>query len=419
MDPRINPFSPGAGSPPPELAGRSPILDHAAISLDRLRNGLHARSMILVGLRGVGKTVVLNRIHMLAQEAGYHAAFIEANERKTLAQLLLPALRQILYTLNLRENVSDKTRRALRVLRSFIGSLGLKAKAGLGHLELELAIDPETGSADSGDFEADLSELLQAVGEAAADRKRAIALCIDEVQYLHEKEFGALIMALHRVSQRRLPLALIAAGLPQVRGLAGRSKSYAERLFEYPEIGPLRPSECEEALQIPVRNQGAAFSREALDEIIQVTQGYPYFLQQWGYEAWNSSAGPIIELADIHRATKLSIRRLDQSFFRVRFDRLTPKEKDYLHALADMGPTAHRSGEIAARLGVKIQSVAPVRDALIRKGMIYSPIYGETAFTVPLFDEFMCRVMPPSRSLPSRPGDRSVSLPAKSLPTPG
>jgi hypothetical protein len=394
MDARINPFAPGAGSPPPELAGRGPILDHAAIALDRLRNGLHAKSMILVGLRGVGKTVVLNRIHMLAEEAGYQAAFIEAHEGKTLAELLLPALRQILYALNLRENVSDKTRRALRVLRSFLGSLGLKAKASLGEMELELAIDPETGSADSGDFEADLSELLQAVGEAAADRKRAIALCIDEIQFLHEKEFGALIMALHRVSQRRLPLALIGAGLPQVRGLAGRSKSYAERLFEYPEVGPLQPNDATEALQIPVRNQGAEFSSAALAEVIEVTQGYPYFLQQWGYEAWNTSAGPIIEIADIHRATTLAIRRLDQSFFRVRFDRLTPKEKDYLRALAGMGPDPHRSGEIAARLGVRIQSVAPVRDALIRKGMIFSPVYGETAFTVPLFDEFLHRVMP-------------------------
>lgn len=394
MNPRVNPFAPGAGSPPPELAGRGPILDQAAIALDRLRNGLHARSMILVGLRGTGKTVVLNRIHSHAQDSGYHAAFLEAREGKTLAELLLPALRHILYTLNLRENVSDKTRRALRVLRSFLGALGLKAKAELGELQLELAIDPETGSADSGDFEADLSELLQAVGEAAADRNRAIALCIDEIQYLHEKEFGALIMALHRVSQRRLPLALVAAGLPQVRALAGRSKSYAERLFEYPEIGQLRPSEAEEALQIPARQQGASFSPQALAEIITVTQGYPYFLQQWGYEAWNTSAGPTIELGDIHRANKLAVRRLDQSFFRVRFDRLTPREKDYLRALAEMGPNAHRSGEIAARLGVKIQSVAPVRDALIRKGMIYSPLYGETAFTVPLFDEFMRRAMP-------------------------
>ena len=353
MDPQINPFSPGAGSPPPELAGRGPILDYATLSLHRLRNGLHAKSIILVGLRGVGKTVVLNRIYMLAQEAGYQAAFIEAHEGKSLAELLLPALRQILYTLNLRENVSDKTRRALRALRSFIGSLGLKAKAGLGDLELELAIDPERGLADSGDFEADLSELLQTVGEAAADRKRAIALCIDEIQYLHEKEFGALIMALHRISQRRLPLALIAAGLPQVRGLAGRSKSYAERLFEYPEIGPLQPSDASEALQIPVRNLGVAFSRNALANIQQVTQGYPYFLQQWGYEAWNTASGPTIEIGDIHRATKLAVRRLDESFFRVRFDRLTPKEKDYLRTLAEMGPAAQRSGEIAAHMGAK------------------------------------------------------------------
>ena len=196
MEPRINPFSPGAGAPPPELAGRGPILDYAAISLDRLRNGFHAKGMILVGLRGTGKTVVLNRIHNAAQEAGYEAAFLEAHEGKSLAELLVPSLRQILYRLNLRESVSEKTRRALRVLRSFLGAMGLKAKAGLGDLELELAIDPERGTADSGDFESDLSELLQAVGEAAAERKRAIALCIDEIQFLPEKEFGALIMAL-------------------------------------------------------------------------------------------------------------------------------------------------------------------------------------------------------------------------------
>jgi hypothetical protein len=394
MDAQINPFAPGAGSPPPELAGRDPILDHAQMALHRLRDGLHAKSMILVGLRGVGKTVILNRIYMMAQEAGYQAAFIEAHEGTTLPELLLPPLRQILYALNLRENVSDKSRRALRALRSFLGSLGLKAKAGLGDLELELAIDPERGLADSGVFEADLSELLQAVGEAAADRKRAIALCIDEIQYLNEKEFGALIMALHRVSQRRLPLALMGAGLPQVRGIAGRSKSYSERLFDYPEIGPLEPSDATEALQKPVRYQGAAFSRGAIAEILEVTQGYPYFLQQWGYEAWNIAAGPKIELADIRRATKLAIRRLDESFFRVRFDRLTPKEKEYLRAFAEMGPSAQRSGDIAAHLGIKIQAAAPVRNSLVKKGMIYSPLYGETAFTVPLFDEFMRRIMP-------------------------
>jgi hypothetical protein len=390
----INPFSPGAGSPPPELAGRMPVIEYAETALHRLAQGRHSKSMILVGLRGVGKTVILNRIHLAAEEAGYQASFIEAREGKSLAELLLPALRQVLYALNLRENMSDKTRRALRALRSFLSSLGVKAKAGLGDFALELAIDKETGLADSGDFEADLSALLQAVGEAAAERKRAIALCIDEIQYLHEKEFGALIMALHRVAQRRLPLALMGAGLPQVRGLAGRSKSYSERLFDYPEIGPLNFSDAVEALQKPVRIEGVEFSSAALEEIYRVTEGYPYFLQQWGHEAWNVAAGPVIEEADIHRATKQSIKRLDESFFRVRFDRLTPKEKDYLRALADMGPAPHRSGEIAARLGAKIQAVAPLRNALIRKGMIYSPLYGETAFTVPLFDAFMRRAMP-------------------------
>lgn len=371
-----------------------PILDLADLALRRQARGLHGKSMILVGLRGVGKTVILSRIHAAAEEAGFYAALLEAQDSKSLADMLLPALRQLLFGLSLREKMGDKARRALRALRGFLGGLGVKARANLGELSLELAIEPEPGLADSGDFEADLSALLQAVGEAAAERKRAIALCIDEVQYLHEREFGALIMALHRVSQRRLPLVMMAAGLPQVRGLAGRSKSYSERLFDYTEIGPLNFSDLTEALQKPARSEGAEFSNAALNAIYELTEGYPYFLQQWGYDSWNCAAGPVIEEEDVRRATAEAIRKLDKSFFRVRFDRLTPREKEYLRALAEMGPAPHRSSEIAARLGAKIQAVAPLRNGLMRKGMLYSPVYGETAFTVPLFDAFMRRIMP-------------------------
>jgi hypothetical protein len=236
--------------------------------------------------------------------------------------------------------------------------------------------------------------MFVALGEAAQDRGRAVAVIVDELQYLSEAEMSALIMAVHRVAQRQLPVVLVGAGLPQLVGLAGRSKSYAERLFVYPDVGPLAPDDAKEALRRPVRAQHADFTEEALDDLVAVTHGYPYFLQEWGYQAWNLAAGSPIDADVVRRATTAAIKKLDGSFFRVRFDRLTPREKEYLRALAELGPGAHRSGDIADALGVKVQSVAPLRSGLIRKGMVYSPAHGDTAFTVPLFDEFMRRTMP-------------------------
>lgn len=390
MNPLINPFSPGAGSPPPELAGRDDILEQARITLGRIKAGRYEPSLMLVGLRGVGKTVLLNRIRELAEREQYGVTMIEATESRSLPELLLPALRQILFQFDAMAKVSEKAKRGLRVLRSFIGSIKLKT----GDLELSVNVDPERGSADSGDLEADLADLFVALGEAALDRKTAIAIIVDEMQYLDETEMSALIMAMHRVSQRQLPLVLIGAGLPQLVGLAGRSKSYAERLFRYPEIGPLSKRYAREALQDPVKDQGAAFTEAALDELVAVTHGYPYFLQEWGYHAWNLARESPIGIDVVRQATEVSIRKLDESFFRVRFDRLTPREKDYMRALADLGPGAHRSGDIAEHLGMKVQSIAPLRSGLIRKGMIHSPAHGDTAFTVPLFDEFMMRTMP-------------------------
>ena len=390
MDPLLNPFSPGAGSPPPELAGRDDLLMQARVTLGRIKAGRYEQSLMLVGLRGVGKTVLLNRVRELATEAGYGVAMIEATESRSLPELLLPALRQILYRLDGMAGVSDKVKRSLRVLRSFVGAIKLK----VGELEVGLDIDPEKGTADSGDLEADLAELFVALGEAAKDRSTAVALIVDEIQYLSETEMSALIMAIHRVSQRQLPVVLIGAGLPQLIGLAGRSKSYAERLFSYPHVGPLSTNDAKEALRGPVTQQGVAFTDEALDELASLTHGYPYFLQEWGYAAWNLAPATPIDSAIVKRATTAAISKLDGSFFRVRFDRLTPREKDYLRALAELGPGPHRSGDIADGLGMKVQSIAPLRSGLIRKGMIYSPAHGDTAFTVPLFDEFMRRTMP-------------------------
>jgi hypothetical protein len=391
MDPIKNPFAPGAGSPPPELAGRQPILEKARIMFERLKAGRSEKSFLLVGLRGVGKTVLLNEIHRLAEQSGYKSIFIEAHEKKSLAALLLPPLRQLLFQLDRMENLSEKVKRGFRVLKSFIESVKLKYQ----DIEMSLDIDPEMGAADSGDLASDLTTLLEAIAEAAVERKTTVAIIIDELQYLSEHEMSALIMAIHRIAQKRLPLALVGAGLPQLVGLTGKSKSYAERLFDFPNIGPLRKADAIAALRGPANEQGVDITDEALAEIMHQTQGYPYFLQEWGYQAWNLSKQSPIDLLAIQQATKESISRLDESFFRVRFDRLTPREKEYLYALAILGKGTQRSGDIAEKLAVSPQSVAPIRNSLIKKGMIYSPAHGDTDFTVPLFGDFMKRIMPP------------------------
>jgi GTPase SAR1 family protein len=389
MDPIRNPFSPGAGNPPPELVGRFELLQRVQVSLARVRAGRYDKSLILIGLRGVGKTVLLNQIKQRADASGYKTILVEAHERKSLESLLLPPLRSVLFSLDSIKGNSDKVKRAFRVLRSFLN--GVKAK--VGEIQIELGVDPEVGTGDSGDLETDLAELLVAVADAAADRRTAVALCIDELQYLSVREFSALIMAIHRVSQQSLPLILIGAGLPQIIALAGRSKSYSERLFDFPEVDKLDPAGAKEAIRGPLQSEGVVIEESALDEIVRLTQGYPYFLQQWGYETWNLAESSPITKSEVEAATSAAIRNLDKNFFRVRFDRLTPRQKEYLRALALLGAGVHRSGDVSAKLGVESNSVGPVRDDLIKKGVIYSPRHGDVTFTVPLFDEFMLRAV--------------------------
>ncbi len=388
MDPRDNPYVPGAGTPPPELAGRHEVLEKADVAITRIQRGRPSKSLILVGLRGVGKTVLLVRFQKRANEQGYRSALIEAHEGKTLPELLGPQLRKSLLSFSIAKAAGEKGRRALHALRSFMGTVRVSWQ------DIELGIDPVPGLADSGDLEADLADLFEAVAEAAAEKQTAVALCIDEMQYLSDKEFSALIMAVHRVSQQNLPLIVVGAGLPQILGLAGESKSYAERLFDYPRVGALDTDDAISAIETPARDMGVTYERAALERIVAVTRGYPYFLQQWGYEVWNLAVAAPITLDDVERATNVAIAALDEGFFRVRFDRCTPSEKRYMRALADLGEGVKRSGDVAERLGVKVTSIGPTRSKLITKGMIYSPQHGETAFTVPLFDEYMRRVMP-------------------------
>jgi hypothetical protein len=390
MNPINNPFSPGAGSPPPELVGRDPILEQARVLLGRIKLKRPEKSMLLTGLRGVGKTVLLNEIERQAKAAGYRTISIEAHEGKALGPLLAPHLRMLLYDLDRIAGAGHKVRRGLAVLRSFVGAL----KVEVGEVSLGLDIEPEKGAADSGDLEIDLPNLFVAVAEAAEERQTAVAVLIDEIQYFNQKELGALIMAMHKLQQRQLPFVLLGAGLPVLPGLAGESKSYAERLFSFPDIGALSAADAAKALREPAQAAGVVFEAPALAEVFRLTKGYPYFLQEWGYQAWNLAAASPITLPIVKSATTTVIPRLDQNFFRVRFDRLTPGEKNFLRAMAQLGPGAQRTGDIADVLKVKVTSLGPVRAKLIKKGMIYSPAHGDMAFTVPLFDQFMVRAIP-------------------------
>ncbi len=390
MDPRINPYAPGAGTPPPELAGRDKLIEDAAIALDRIRAGRASRSLILYGLRGVGKTVLLNRIRIEAEARGIEGIQIEAPEGRSLPAALAPSLRAALLRLSHLEAAKAAIGRALSGLAGFIGAMKVK----YGDLEVGLDVSPEKGLADSGDLDSDLTALLRAIGEAASACGTAIVLYIDELQYVPEDQLASLITALHATSQLQLPVTMMAAGLPQLVGQTGKAKSYAERLFSFVQVDRLDDDAATQALCIPAEKEGVRFEAAAIAEIIGQTQGYPYFLQEWGKHSWDVADRSPITGENAQRATVNALAELDASFFRVRFDRLTPTEKLYVRAMAELGPGPHRSGDIAEKLGRKVTAVAPVRNSLIGKGMIFAPSHGDTAFTVPLFDAFMRRTMP-------------------------
>jgi len=334
--------------------------------------------------------VLLNRIRIDAEARGFATVRIEAPEERSLPGILVPALRATLLKLSKGEAIKSRLARAMRALASFAKALKVKFQ----DIEVGLDFDPEKGTADSGDLEMDLADLLTTVGEAAAERKTAVILAIDELQYVPEEQLAALISAFHRVSQNQLPVTMLAAGLPQLVGQTGRAKSYAERLFEFAPIDRLDDKSARDALCKPAERDGVQIAEEAIAEILQQTRGYPYFLQEWGKHSWNLADESPIDGSDAKKATVAALAELDASFFRVRFDRLTPAEKRYMRAMAQLGPGPHRSGDIAEELGKKVTTVAPIRNSLLSKGMIYSPAHGDTAFTVPLFDGFMKRTMP-------------------------
>lgn len=390
MDPIANPYAPGAGAPPPELAGRDALIEQVRIATARIRAGRQAKSVLLVGLRGVGKTVLLDRMRQDAEAAGMETIRIEAPEGRSLPAMLAPQLRLALLRLSRRDKAKDLASRGLRALAGFAKALKLK----YADLEVGIDLDPEPGLADNGDLESDLLALLEAAARAAQADGTALVLFIDELQYVPEEQLASLVTALHRCAQQQVPVVLVGAGLPSLPGQMGRAKSYAERLFAFPFIGPLDATAARDAIEVPAAALGVRFEPAATEAILQATEGYPYFLQEWGKHAWDVAKGSPITVADVELAAREAVAALDESFFRVRFDRLTLAEKRYLRAMAALGPGPHRSGDIADTLGRKVTAMGPIRAQLIDKGMVWSPNHGDTAFTVPMFDAYLRRILP-------------------------
>lgn len=385
MDEVRNPFVPGAGTRPPELAGRDEIIRSADIALQRVFAGKSSQSQMLLGLRGVGKTVLLNKIEELANSHGHRTSFIEAPENRTLVDLLYPKMHQVLRKLSVVETATAATNAAFRALRSFASAF--KVEYG----EFAFSVDAERGVADSGNLEFDLADMFVRIGEAGKAAGSAWTLLIDEVQYLADHELASIIVAIHRTNQKGLPILFFGAGLPQIAALSGEAKSYAERLFIYPKIDALPDQAAREAIEQPIRDEDERIDKAALDAIVAKTKGYPYFLQEWGFQAWNAAAKSPITEADVVVAAAAALKRLDEGFFKVRFDRLTPKERDYVIAMAKLGSGPYRSSDVAEILGEKLNSLGPRRATIIAKGMIYSPSHGDIAFTVPMFDEYLKR----------------------------
>lgn len=363
------------------------MLEAARICVERTRIGRPAKSLLMVGLRGVGKTVLLERMRQNAESRGIATLRLEAPEGRSLPSLLAPHLKVSLIEFSRTERAKDLADRALRGLAGFAKAFSLRYR----DLELGLGYEPEPGLADNGDLDQDLTALLVAVAEAAKAAGSALAVFIDELQYVPEDQLAALITALHRCAQIPLPVTMIGAGLPQLRSQTGKAKSYAERLFDFPTVDALDVASATRAIVVPVEDQGVAIEPEAVSEIVASTRGYPYFLQEWCKHAWNVAPASPISREHVAAASRTVIAALDASFFRVRLDRLTPSERRYLRAMASLGPGPHRSGDIAVALSRTVTSLAPTRANLIAKGMVWSPAHGDTAFTVPLFDEFMMR----------------------------
>ena len=389
MDPRLNPYTPNAGAPPPVHVGRTGLLTAFDILLARLVRGRTDQSMIVTGLRGVGKTVLLGELRGRAEAEGWTAVEAEITRQMDFGPRIAQLARRALLGVAPKARWKDRARRAAGVLKSFTLTVSSE-----GTLSAALDIDPVEGIADSGDLANDLTDLFVALGEAARDQGTGVVFLFDEVQFLARPQLEALIAALHKTVQRSLPITMAGAGLPQIPRLAGEAKSYAERLFTFPEIGRLTETEALEALAAPARELNVEFTTKATTEILAYTQGYPYFLQEYGKIAWDEAEASPISLKTVRAVLPLVEDKLDGSFFRVRVERATPHELRYLRAMAELEEGPCRASEVAAVLGRASEQLGPTRSRLIDKGLLYTPGYGLAAFTVPQFGRYLTRATP-------------------------
>jgi len=361
------------------------------ILLARLTAGRTSQSMIITGLRGVGKTVLLNNFRRAAIASDW--VVIEAEVTKhdddAFRRNVVGWVRGALLELSPRARWSERLQKAGAVLTSFSVSVD-----PAGGLTAGIDVDAWAGLADRGDLQHDLTDLLVAVGEAAEDRGRGVVLLFDEVQFMNAPQLEALISALHKTVQRQLPITMVGAGLPQIAELAGDAKSYAERLFQFPAIENLSHEDARRALEQPAAEEGAVFDPTALDVAVDLTGGYPYFLQELGYAVWGLAEGPTITEEDVLASEPLYQSKLDSSFFRVRLDRTTELERVYLRAMAELGPEPQKAADVAQVMGRDSTQVAPTRAKLISMGLLFTPRHGYAAFTVPHFDRFMHRAVP-------------------------
>lgn len=390
MDPLRNPFAPGAGTQPPELAGRKDEIDQVDLLMRRVESGRPEKSLLITGLRGVGKTVLLNRFRDAAEEHGWAVDLREMkgpkDHQQPFREVMADMCRKTLLSLGRDQQIADLARRALGVLRSFrlTGSA-----SDTGSVELSLGVEPVLGVGDSGQLDIDLGDLFIELGKVARARHTGVMLLLDEVQNLRQPDLAALIGALHQVDQRRLPVTAIAAGLPTLPVLAAEAKSYAERLFDFRVIGQL----TDEATRVAFTGADAdvEWSTGALDRLVIETDRYPHFIQEWGKQTWLAAAASRVTSMDVVHAHDAVMRALDIGFFKLRADRATDRERDYLTAMAGFGRGPYKSGEVARAMGGKPESVGMFRDNLRRKGIIYAPDHGLVDFTVPHFDEYMRR----------------------------
>ena len=388
MDRSRNPYTPNAGAPPRFLAGRARETEDFRVLLQRLANGYTDQSVIITGLRGVGKTVLLGQYERIAEDENWVPVIAEVSKNTPFGPQIANLSRRALFQVSPKARWGERAARSAAVIKSF--SLSVQAD---GAMTAGLDVEPAWGTADTGSLNDDLADVFQAIGEAAAEKRRGVVFLFDEIQFLSKPELEALIGAVHRTVQRQLPVTFAGAGLPGLPGLAGTAKSYAERLFKFSSIGQLPREAAVQAIEEPAKAEGVTFDAEAVDFILAYSEGYPYFIQEFGRAAWNTAEGPMITLRDVEDALSQVESELDGSFFLARVQRTTPDELRYMRAMAELGSAEQKASDVAAVLHKSSEQLGPLRSRLIAKGLLYTSRFGYAKFTVPQFDRFMRRHM--------------------------